>query len=1075
LHKASAMLDPAAQAAQVVAHIHGLHHDFSKTQAHSEWLQRFQQTPDAWAVVHGLLTSRTEEVVLYFAGHTVVTKLQAGQLPPDLAACREQLLTCLGRFKSGPSSVRRQLVVGAVDCQLWRSAPEDSLWLSETVRRLSDGIDALPCLLEFLSAIPEESSNRKVMVTAERRSSFAQNMLVNTTMVLDALCKAAQATDATAIYALRACARWCHLQHASPALRAQKKSSSSGGRFCAEIIKQGALQENPLVQKAAQVIASMGTPAASNLELCRACADLLSEAMALTNEVAGPSGQLLRQVMEAVVAGCRNVLAKTEVYLTRWMETDSELASTIAVLGRLVSELGTVFARFVVVEGASAAAGVLRDMSAVATHFVRLRHTDLARCGLDFWYQALAVHLGAEAVEDDPYDEEASGQAWSKDPDVESERRARERPLLAPYVEQMVQAHWQAVRYPAEPDQEANFEWDDFVRFREMCNINITEGCIVVTARWIIDHIGVLLEEICSKNPAPWQDIDACIFVLTGVAPRAAAGQDLVIPKMIELLPQLPYPTEGFKALLLRSAASRLVLFTSGYLALNPGPCKEILKFLSMQHVPAILPLKQAPDPDAKKYCEALACDAMKMVMTAARKTIVAADGGAFWKEAVTAVINLVADSRFNVDCRAQLVFGIGQVLSVLQDWNELEHALSMFVTRMEAPIQPILNALPAEPLGARAVKTTRDGKAPVELKLYIASVSSVYNMPARDGTLPPADHHPVLGVVEQHFATIERVCVHHTQYEELMEQVCLAFSYILGFSREYALKSKVFVPMMKLMARCCEQHPQQHYMCLVRSVIGFFAGNADSEMDAVLVDLTGLFILPVARTLATPGAAPLPPPITAAAYEMMTEAVRHWNLSLLAIKATQWMPEVLDCTIQALPRLTDEGQAVYERTITAMLRFLRNVLLWGDPETAKGDAAPELMELQKQAQGIIAERQLPRGVALPRLIQILSQLLVVAAPNNPSRGEVVPTVAEVYRTLLMGPFEYLATQQIPQSLKSLPPPCGPALVGEHDPAKVLQQLKMEKGDSRRFTKTIIGVAELFAATLKRTPLAVAG
>lgn len=31
--------------------------------------------------------------------------------------------------------------------------------------------------------------------------------------------------------------------------------------------------------------------------------------------------------------------------------------------------------------------------------------------------------------------------------------------------------------------------------------------------------------------------------------------------------------------------------------------------------------------------------------------------------------------------------------------------------------------------------------------------------------------------------------------------------------------------------------------------------------------------------------------------------------------------------------------------------RFLRNVLLWGDPETSKGDMAPELLELQKQAQ----------------------------------------------------------------------------------------------------------------------------
>ncbi|CAE6969676.1 unnamed protein product [Symbiodinium sp. CCMP2456] len=484
-----------------------------------------------------------------------------------------------------------------------------------------------------------------------------------------------------------------------------------------------------------------------------------------------------------------------------------------------------------------------------------------------------------------------------------------------------------------------------------MCNINITEATVVVTPAWIIEHTGKLLEEICTRNPIPWQDIDACVFVLTGVAPRAAAGQDKVIPRLIELLPQLPYPDAGNKALLMRSAASRLVLFTSGYLALHPAPCKEILKFLSLQHLPSILPLKEGSEKDMKKYCEALACDAMKMVMTAARKTIVALEGGTLWQEAVTAVINLVADSRLNVDCRAQLVFGIGQVLSVLTDWNDLEHALSMFVSRMEGPIQPILTALPAEPLGSRAVKATRDGKAPVELKLYVASVSSVYNMPPRDASLPPVDHHPVLGVVEKHFATIERVCIHHTQYEELMEQVCLAFSYILGFSREYVPSSKVFVPMMKLMARCCEFHPQPYYMSLVRATIGFFAANTNKEMDAILVDLTGLFILPVAKNMASSSSTLLPPPISAAAYEMMTEAVRHWNLSLLAIEHTAWMPEVLDCTIEALPHLTEVGQAQYERTITAMLRFLRNILLWGDPDTSRGDNAPELVQLQKQAQ----------------------------------------------------------------------------------------------------------------------------
>lgn len=88
---------------------------------------------------------------------------------------------------------------------------------------------------------------------------------------------------------------------------------------------------------------------------------------------------------------------------------------------------------------------------------------------------------------------------------------AAHNPEKHPTCTNKAQAHWQAVRYPAEPEQEAlgrrnaalkripchftlffqcnsqsfhhqarhiqaHFEWDDFVRFRELCNINITEA-----------------------------------------------------------------------------------------------------------------------------------------------------------------------------------------------------------------------------------------------------------------------------------------------------------------------------------------------------------------------------------------------------------------------------------------------------------------------------------------------------------------------------------------------------------------------------------------------------------------------
>lgn len=130
-----------------------------------------------------------------------------------------------------------------------------------------------------------------------------------------------------------------------------------------------------------------------------------------------------------------------------------------------------------------------------------------------------------------------------------------------------------------------------------------------------------------------------------------------------------------------------------------------------------------------------------------------------------------------------------------LEDWNELEQALSMFVSRMEVPIQPILAALPQEPPGPCAVSVwhseawcprgedhprwqssggaqalhclSRDGRDVLWCSLRCPASTTCQQEPVaqeqlgtrgKDPTLLPADHHPVLGVVEKHFATIERV-----------------------------------------------------------------------------------------------------------------------------------------------------------------------------------------------------------------------------------------------------------------------------------------------------------------------------
>merc|ERR1719350_470780 len=167
------------------------------------------------------------------------------------------------------------------------------------------------------------------------------------------------------------------------------------------------------------------------------------------------------------------------------------------------------------------------------------------------------------------------------------------------------------------------------------------------------------------------------------------------------------------------------------------------------------------------------------------------------------------------------------------------------------------------------------------------------------------------------------------------------------------------------------------------------------------------------------------------------------------------------------MPLLAEQNQAVHEKTVCSMLRFIRNVVLWADPETCRGDTEPALVELQQLAQTFVNGRQLPRGMALPRLIDASVHLLVAAASNGPAKGDLVPNVAEVLRALFSGPFEYQVTVGIPASIRSLRQPTS-NLSGDSELQRTIQQLKMEKADNRRFTKSVIGIAEKFATALRR-------
>jgi len=243
-------------------------------------------------------------------------------------------------------------------------------------------------------------------------------------------------------------------------------------------------------------------------------------------------------------------------------------------------------------------------------------------------------------------------------------------------------------------------------------------------------------------------------------------------------------------------------------------------------------------------------------------------------------------------------------------------------------------------------------------------------------------------------------------------------------------------------------------------------------QIDAVLIDLVSVFIMPVVDLLVRSTPSPLLPAINAAAYDMLTEALRQSNLVKLATKSP-WLHRVLVATVEVLPQLAEGNLATYEKTVGAMLRCIRAVLVWCNSDLF-GDNAErvELKEIQQQAQMLVTQASPPNPPLLSQLPGLVVKLTAAAALHKPASGEVVPSAAEVLRMLLLGPSEYglHACSQLPIAVHSLPSPLCSCL-NDNELQRLIQQLKMEKGDSKRFIKMLVGVAEQFAASLKNAQL----
>lgn len=935
-------------------------------------LQQWQQSAACtWDTITQLV-QYPNELVAFFGANTAVIKAQLG------GGCNgEQLLERIvqGGSAASSSSIRRQLCTAYADLAMYGHAS-----LQVGVQRLAD--DAL---LDLLIAFPEEARNTKVLVSPDVRKRFISQLLSNQAEVFDVI-----STKDNVAKILTAAELWISLP--SPAVLA---AVESGAKFSSEIFRKK-FHEHRLNRLACENMLTRNAEQA---------AGVLSALLALTNEVTPVTQDAIRMAWEATAALAQKLSPPVDP--NGWLPFDpndpnrEELTLNLLLVSRLLSEWGCLWYR-----GLAQPSDWHTKIGDVALYWMTIRHCDISRGGLEFWYMVLSAHC-----QDKTYEAQ-----------------------LSPWLEQFVKKSLAAVRFPKEPDRHEDFDIEMFVRTRDLCAGVLTEVANVISPQWIIQHVGDQVAVHCSAQ-GDWNDLDACVFVLTGVAPRATAGKDAVIPELLRLIPTFNYPSTGLPALLLRLAAARLILYTAGYLATEREVLIKSLDFLLTNLLPSIPTIETDSKRDElKQYAEALCADALKVVTFTARSQILGfvpselGGGEKFWPEVVTQIMNLIVNPRFNVEVRGQLCVALGQLLTSLDDFTEMEDALTAFVQRLEPPPVDVL--------------VKRGGVTPAEMKVYLSAFTAVSSFEQRVNQVGRGDQrHPVLSLWEKSWSKLEEYAVLAVQhdFEDWLEQLCMSLAYVFGYSRHLMLDSPLFVASLTMLGKAAEAKPSSCYFRLLRSVTSTFAPIADERFDERLLDFLGTYSIPVARTMKDH----FSPEVVTNCYEMLSEALRWSNLANGALKSS-WLPEVFDPAITVLE--TNHEMSTHEKALAAILRFFCSLIRWSTE-------GPEIVQLSKPLwEGRVS-----------RMVNICVELMRRSSENPTCSA--VPAVADVLRPLLNGSMEFETKSCLKQALMALPHPLAKNAMDAH---RLVDVFSMEKVDARRFGKQIYDTVCEFHGAMKR-------
>ena len=1097
--------DVAGLAVQISDHVKLFHANPTAERARSAILEKFQHSQQALQVsMYILQNGNDSDYVSSFAAHTIVQKVQSRTVPAS-SAFTQSTLAMIEKYGTSAkhSSITKMLCQAYVDYILMNYSECNGSQLGSQILTLP-----AHCVVVIYTLLPEEARSSKLFPKGTKRGELYNSVIVDHSAgALDSIQKAGVSRES-----LMALKTWIRVQRFSSDVRMRRTWGDTYS--CGDVVKL-----LPNLSLFRQSLSALHNPAIP-LATAELCAEIVAEALRLTNDPAQDlefivsMGEAICELGKALTG---SMPIGTEKFLAETSSQDTQLVGRIKLFCVLMAEFATVHyvpvllkllvgdeTETVIITQSlrTRAQTVISSLSEAALHFVAVRHHEIATQALDFWYSLLAALLGASDIEDDEdellvgSDELPAAPGGGTTFGARSMHLARRfigdedvdeiSPVIAPFFKRLLPTLVQAMCFPATPESDPNFESELFTQFRELSSNVLCEACEVVEPIWMIQMIGDTLTGLLSTGGSNWHNVEACLQVLTAVAPRLPAGSDPVIPMMLENIPRLFYPSSGQPAVLMRSAVGKLVLYTSVYLSSRVELCGEIVQFFCAQILPFLSSPAAACAPLEVLHAAQSACaQAVKMALHSARRALVGLPTlSALLDQAFTAAL----DERLSLDSRLQIVRGVGSVLSELGSWRIVHQSLSQFATRAGQLAQTQLESFASQP-----PPNNPNAMGPASVKIYMSLLSAIATLPDDPSVLPQnsvgmdslevdkilARSHPVLAVVGEQWTLIEKICLTvGCAYSDIAQVVATSFVQIFAHTRAFASHSVPFLPALRTAAQCFLTRPISDWMHMVRSFVSLFGEytRVDIALVETLCQLSETFVKHSAEILTTNTEMRAltfdEARMVAETFEVLSEVLRFVDLASIELKQV-WFRPIAIVAVQTLFDSPVDAQTL--PAITALLRFTERLVTWIDPPPvihAAADTERVCFETSACVRGWLQEAYynpsrkagstiLAGGNLVDTLIVALANIWAVKSGEFP---QILPSVSTSLRISLNSSLGPQVANRLQQHAES----DWVQIVPGERLRMLFAQMDSAKRDSRTFGRIVADMAKEFHAGHKQ-------